>query len=119
MNLILHHTNTHVLITRFLQSLLLGPVRLRVLERKSACALVKLVVPARHGSVAGKHDAVQSKGCKDSAADAAKEEACLARPGEAAIAVKGARYVVECGNKDCGGGIRRRRTVGSFCYLTC
>lgn len=94
MILILHHTNTHVLATRFSQSLLLGPVRLRVLERKPACALVKLVVPARHGSVAGKHNAVQSKGRKDSAADTAKKEACLARPGEAAVAVEGTRYVV-------------------------
>lgn len=119
MILILHHTNTHVLVARFLQSLLLGPVRLRVLERESACALVKLVVPARHGSVTSKHDAVQSKSRKDSAADAAKEKTCLARPGEAAVAVEGARYVVECGNKDCGGGIRRRRTIGSFCYLAC
>lgn len=50
----------------FLQSLLLGPIRLRVLERESACALVKLVVPARHGCITSKQHTVQSKGRKDS-----------------------------------------------------
>lgn len=55
-----------------LQSLLLGPVRLRVLERKPASALVKLVISTRHGLVAREHDAVHPKRRKYGAADAPK-----------------------------------------------
>jgi hypothetical protein len=56
----------------FSQSLLLSPVRLRVLEREPARALVKLVVPARHGCITSKHHTVQSKGRKDSTTYAAQ-----------------------------------------------
>lgn len=67
---------------------------MRVLEWKSACALVKLVIPARHSFVARKHNAVESESRKDCAAYAAKQETCLSGPGEATVAVEGARYIV-------------------------
>lgn len=51
----------------FLQCLLLGSIRLLVLEGESARALIELMILANPGLVASKHYAVQSKDRKGSA----------------------------------------------------
>lgn len=79
----------------FLQCLLLGSVRLLVLEWEPACALIELVILANHGLVASKHDAVQSKDRKGGASKTSQEEARLASPSISAIAVEGADGMVK------------------------
>lgn len=49
-----------ITVPTLLQGLLLGPVRLRILEGKATGALVIVVIPADHGSITREHDAVQA-----------------------------------------------------------
>jgi hypothetical protein len=85
--------------------LLLGPIRLSVLERKATGALVKLVKTTNHGLVAREHDAVQSKGREDAAADAAKHVARLTGPRVSTVAVESDGRVVGGGNGEHGVGV--------------
>lgn len=94
------------------QCFLLGAVRLGILEREPARALVIMMVLANHSRIAGKHDAVQPKDAEYGTANTAEKVPRLAGPSEAAVAVECAGSVVDgCDDKD-GVGVGRNAAFG-------
>lgn len=96
------------------KGLLLRAIRLLVLERKPARALIELVVLANHGLITSEHDAIERRGSENGAACAAEEEAGLRGPGVASVAVKCGGGVVKEGDCDGGGGVGRDVAVVFF-----
>lgn len=87
------------------ECLLLRAVRFRVLKRKPAGALVKLVIFADHGRVASKHDTVESEDGEDAAPAGSQQVAGASGKDVPAVAVETSGCVVEHGNDENGRGI--------------
>lgn len=84
-----------------LSSLLLLRVCLRVLERESACSLVRTGLAANPAIATSKQDAPQRNGAEETASNCAESEREDANFGPHGIAVEGKSSMEEGGNCKC------------------